>query len=130
EKKLISLEINERAKNIVNQLKQSGMNTIQDIKIPFVPSLTVAKVVRDGLVRSFPTTLLVEGDIVEMLYGDIAPCRMKLISDNVPKEFSVKQLELSQVFKPSFFSGMSSKDLWEMHIKNKGRYQFVLLETP
>ncbi|CAG8597551.1 12236_t:CDS:10 [Cetraspora pellucida] len=130
EKRLISLEINERAKNIVNQLKQSGMNTIQDIKIPFVPSLTVAKVVRDGLVRSFPTTLLVEGDIVEMLYGDIAPCRMTFISDNVPKELSIKQLELSQVFKPSFFSGMSSKDLWEMHIKNKGRYQFVLLETP
>ncbi|CAG8547848.1 12207_t:CDS:10, partial [Dentiscutata heterogama] len=130
EKKLISLEINERAKNIINQLKQSGLNTIQDIKIPFVPSITVAKVVRDGFVRSFPTTLLVEGDVVEMLYGDIAPCKMQLISNNIPKEFSTKHLELSQVFKPSFFNGMSSKDLWEQHIKNKGRYQFVLLETP
>ncbi|CAG8684540.1 17492_t:CDS:10, partial [Dentiscutata erythropus] len=130
EKKLIFLEINERAKNIINQLKQSGLNTIQDIKIPFVPSITVAKVVRDGFVRSFPTTLLAEGDVVEMLYGDIAPCKMELISNNVPKEFSTKQLELSQVFKPSFFNGMSSKDLWEHYIKNKGRYQFVLLETP
>ncbi|KAF0467800.1 calcium ATPase [Gigaspora margarita] len=130
EKKLISLEINERTKNIINQLKQSGLNTIQDIKIPFVPSLTVAKVVRDGFVRNFPATLLVEGDIVEMLYGDVAPCKMNLISNNIPKEFSTKQLEVSQVFKPSFFDGMSSKDLWEQHIKNKGRYQFVLLETP
>ncbi|CAG8560568.1 4100_t:CDS:10 [Acaulospora morrowiae] len=127
EKKLVAIEVIERAKNIVEQLKQSGMNTIQDIKIPFVPSLTIAKVVRDGVVRSFPTTLLVEGDVVEMLYGDVAPCKMKFLErkDSVPK-----YLESSQVFKPTFFDKMSSQALWDQHIHNRGRYQFVLLETP
>ncbi|CAG8702925.1 17123_t:CDS:2 [Racocetra fulgida] len=100
--------LNTEAQKNLKQAKDIALKL--DIKIPFVPSLTVAKVVHDGLVQNFPT-LLVEGDIVEMLYDDIASCRMKFISDNVPKEFSVKQLEQSQVFKPSF--------LWEMHIKNE-----------
>ncbi|GBB83760.1 hypothetical protein RclHR1_10430003 [Rhizophagus clarus] len=106
------------------------MDTIQDIKIPIVPSLTVAKVTRDGIVRTFPTTLLVEGDVVEMLYGDVAPCKMKLIqqeSSNVPFN---NILEAGQLFKPSFFSDMTSKEVYEQHIQNRGRYQFVLLETP
>ncbi|CAG8829222.1 21491_t:CDS:2, partial [Dentiscutata erythropus] len=84
------------------QLKQGGMNTIQEIKIPFVPSLTFAKVVRDGVVRNFPTPLLVEGDIVEMLYGDKAPCKIKLLSEfrdsTSPSSISSssKILEMSQ----------------------------------
>jgi hypothetical protein len=34
------------------------------------------------------------------------------------------------LFKPSFFSDMTSKEVYEQHIQNRGRYQFVLLETP
>ncbi|CAH1769647.1 3778_t:CDS:2, partial [Entrophospora sp. SA101] len=35
------------------------------------------------------------------------------------------------MFKPSSFSGdIPSQTVWEQHLKNKGRYQFVLLETP
>lgn len=102
-----------------------------------MPSLSFAKVVRDGVVRSFPTTLLVEGDIVEMLFGDVAPCKMKLLSesrDSTPSSSSssmtAKILEQSQVFKPKFFEKLSNQALWEQHIRNRGRYQFVLLETP
>ncbi|PKK76448.1 calcium ATPase [Rhizophagus irregularis] len=127
EKKLGMNEINKRAQNILDQLKQSRMDTIQDIKIPIVPSLTVAKVIRDGIVRIFPTTLLVEGDVVEMLYGDVAPCKMKLIQQESSNN---NILESGQLFKPSFFSDMTSKEVYEQHIQNKGRYQFVLLETP
>ncbi|CAI2180491.1 8935_t:CDS:10 [Funneliformis geosporum] len=124
-------EINERAQHILDQLKQSDMNTIQNIKIPFVPSLTVAKVVRDGVVRSFPTTLLVEGDVVEMLYGDVAPCKMMLIQKGPSSSVSSNNiLEASHVFKPSLFNDMTSKEVWEQHVQNRGRYQFVLLETP
>ncbi|CAJ0630376.1 563_t:CDS:10 [Entrophospora sp. SA101] len=61
EKNLGTIEIYEHAKIIIEQLKNT-------------------KVVRDGLVRSFPSTLLVKGDVIEMIYGDIAPCRIKLIS--------------------------------------------------
>lgn len=72
-------EMTDRAATIIGALERSGMNMVQDTKIPFIPSMSVAKVVRDGVVRIFPVNLLVEGDVVEMLYGDIAPGRMKYI---------------------------------------------------
>ncbi|CAG8582984.1 9449_t:CDS:2, partial [Acaulospora colombiana] len=75
----------------------------------------------------FPTTLLVEGDVVEMLYGDVAPCRMKYLEQ---KDLAPKYLESSHVLKPTFFEKMSSHALWEQNINNEGRYKFVLLETP
>ncbi|KAI8076326.1 uncharacterized protein BX664DRAFT_344388 [Halteromyces radiatus] len=79
EQTLTCYEMTDRATTIMEALKRSGMNMVQDIKIPFIPSMTVAKVVRDGVVRIFPVNLLVEGDIVEMIYGDVAPGRMKYI---------------------------------------------------
>ncbi|CEP15135.1 hypothetical protein [Parasitella parasitica] len=72
-------EMTDRASTIIGALERSGMNMVQDTKIPFIPSMSVAKVVRDGVVRIFPVNLMVEGDVVEMLYGDIAPGRMKYI---------------------------------------------------
>ncbi|KAF1803269.1 hypothetical protein FB192DRAFT_1075853 [Mucor lusitanicus] len=77
-------EMTDRASTIIGALERSGMNMVQDTKIPFIPSMSVAKVVRDGVVRIFPVNLLVEGDIVEMLYGDIAPGRMKYMHKTVP----------------------------------------------
>ncbi|CAJ0852286.1 9347_t:CDS:2, partial [Entrophospora sp. SA101] len=62
-----------------------------NIKIPFVPSLTEAKVVHDGLVHSFPSALLVEGDVIEMIYGDIAPCRIKVISQDLSSDLNNKE---------------------------------------
>lgn len=77
-------EMTDRATAIIGALERSGMNMVQDTKIPFIPSMSVAKVVRDGVVRMFPVNLLVEGDVVEMLYGDIAPGRMKYIHKTSP----------------------------------------------
>lgn len=77
-------EMTDRASTIIGALERSGMNMVQDTKIPFIPSMSVAKVVRDGVVRIFPVNLLVEGDIVEMLYGDIAPGRMKYMHKTMP----------------------------------------------
>lgn len=77
-------EMTDRATAIIGALERSGMNMVQDTKIPFIPSMSVAKVVRDGVVRMFPVNLLVEGDVVEMLYGDISPGRMKYIHKTSP----------------------------------------------
>ncbi|KAL0077233.1 hypothetical protein F4703DRAFT_1743001 [Phycomyces blakesleeanus] len=79
EQHLTDCEMTDRAATIISALERSGMNMVQDTKIPFIPSMSVAKVVRDGVVRTFPVNLLVEGDVVEMLYGDVAPGRMKYI---------------------------------------------------
>ena len=65
-----------------------------------------------------------------MLYGDVAPCKMKLIQQGPSNVSSNSILDAGQVFKPSFFNDMTSKEVWEQHIQNRGRYQFVLLETP
>jgi hypothetical protein len=96
-------EMTDRAATIIGALERSGMNMVQDTKIPFIPSMSVAKVVRDGVVRIFPVNLLVEGDIVEMLYGDIAPGRMKYIhkTSAVSNDDQVDEITLSKSTKKS-----------------------------
>ncbi|KAF7726482.1 hypothetical protein EC973_008717 [Apophysomyces ossiformis] len=150
-------EMADRAATIIAALEHSGMNMVQDTKIPFIPSMTVAKVVRDGVVRIFPVNLLVEGDVVEMLYGDVAPGRMKYIhqlssfdevisrsnnetassapsktdqtwkSDLQTREYYLAQ---DQTFKPSFFGIPPPTGLMEEYLQARGRHQFILLETP
>ena len=120
--------------------------------------MSVARVVRDGVVRIFPVNLLVEGDVVEMLYGDVAPGRMKYIhkpstgssndlpnieqqqqqqNDTSSKEEGGYPLETreyylakDQVFKPSFFGIPPPTGLLEEYLRARGRHQFILLETP
>ncbi|OZJ02713.1 hypothetical protein BZG36_03847 [Bifiguratus adelaidae] len=146
ETRLMKKEIMDRAETIVNSLERSGMNMVQDTRIPFVRTLTLCKVLRDGLVRVFPTNLLAEGDIVEMHYGDIAPCRMKLLQTPAeelpPTTFAQARTDVQtprkeyylapgQIFKPTLFSGSSSEEeLQANYIMRQGRFQFRLLETP
>lgn len=128
---------------------------IQDTRIPYIPSISVARVVRDGVVRIFPVNLLVEGDVVEMLYGDVAPGRMKYIhrqfnneitsaaqqqqlasegqlSDAENQSLQTKEYYIAkdQVFKPSFFGVPPPAGQMEEYLRARGRHQFVLLETP
>ncbi|KAI7862736.1 hypothetical protein BDF14DRAFT_1851990 [Spinellus fusiger] len=152
EQRLTECEMIDRADTIISALKQSGMNMVQDTKIPFIPSMSVAKVVRDGVVRTFPVNLLVKGDVVEMLYGDVAPGRMKYIhkpahvkeeapvSDNgqsVHEETTIPEMKTreyylaqDQAFKPSFFGIPPPAGLMEEYLHARGRHQFILLETP
>ncbi|KAG0183213.1 hypothetical protein DFQ29_008573 [Apophysomyces sp. BC1021] len=150
-------EMSDRAATIIAALERSGMNMVQDTKIPFIPSMTVAKVVRDGVVRIFPVNLLVEGDVVEMLYGDVAPGRMKYIHKPTSLEDIVSRsnkdtssneqsradqgskndlqtreyyLAQDQTFKPSFFGIPPPAGLMEEYLHARGRHQFILLETP
>ncbi|CAG8462820.1 12166_t:CDS:10 [Ambispora leptoticha] len=115
EMRLTSTEISVRAKNILEQLKKS--------------------VVRDGFLRDFPTSLLVEGDTIEMMYGDSAPCTMKYVGspfDNGSSSLDPSSeyiIEANQVFNPSLFGSFSDAVL-EHHIKIRGRYQFISLQTP
>ncbi|KAL1926772.1 hypothetical protein VTP01DRAFT_5418 [Rhizomucor pusillus] len=150
EQKMTLYEMTTRATTIIDALERSGMNMVQDTRIPFVPSVSVAKVVRDGVVRIFPVNLLVEGDVVEMLYGDVAPGRMKYIhkspqttesdgsvhdtkSDTTLENLLQTReyyLAKDQTFKPSFFGIPPPAGLMEEYLRARGRHQFVLLETP
>lgn len=156
EQRLTLREVTDRAQTIIEALERSGMNMVQDTRIPFIPSLSIAKVVRDGVSRVFPVNLLVEGDVVEMLYGDVAPCRMKYIyldptdnttnlngnstgdlvnsldSDKVTMDFSRKEYYMAadQVLKPSFFGVPPPPQMMRDYMTARGRHQFILLETP
>ncbi|CAJ0629579.1 8317_t:CDS:2 [Entrophospora sp. SA101] len=120
-KGLLSDEALDKLIKVANGILEEHQN--YNIKIPFVPSLTEAKVVHDGLVHSFPSALLVEGDVIEMIYGDIAPCRIKVISQDLSSDLNNKEQDNKE-------RDIPSQTVWEQHLKNKGRYQFVLLETP
>src|SRR6185312_15840608 len=101
------------------------------MRIPFVPSITFTKVFRDGIESTIPTYLLVEGDIVELFFGDVAPCQMQFIAPT-DADLSPSKLTLNtnEVFKPSFFSEPEPQLLLDNHISNRGRYRFKIIETP
>lgn len=87
---------------------------------------------------------------MEMLYGDVAPGRMKYIhkppqttesdgsvhdtkSDTTLENLLQTReyyLAKDQTFKPSFFGIPPPAGLMEEYLRARGRHQFVLLETP
>lgn len=89
-----------------------------------IPTITVARVIRDGTIHTMPFTLLVEDDIILLAYGDTAPARAK----HIPAPHSqhpVQPLELVQGQILAFESVQSNPD----SIKS-GFFYFQLLETP
>jgi len=153
EDSLQSAELLDRAVGLIEKLKDAGMNMIQvsegcwlslkfdpnltvsafqEVRIPSAWSVSVARVVRDGVVRTFPFNLLVDGDIIELAYGDRAPCRARYVfcSPRLPTDKTEYVLEKSQLFTPSLFGIPPAKGLDRELSLNNGRFQFVLTETP
>lgn len=132
EKRLEASELVDRAVGLIDKLKDAGMNMIQEVRIPVAWSVSVARVVRDGVVRTFPFNLLVEGDIIELAYGDRAPCEAKYVfcSPRNPMDKTSYVLAKSQLFTPSLFGIPPNKGMDRELSLNNGRFQFVLTETP
>jgi hypothetical protein len=84
-----------------------------------------------------PYNLLVEGDIVELAYGDTAPCKCQFIypKDTDPVKYPPIFLHRTTTLKVSHFDnlpgdkGLLPKEL-RMNSPNPLRHRFVLLETP
>jgi magnesium-transporting ATPase (P-type) len=132
----------QKAKKIVHKIAQTGMNTVQEIKIPSVPSVPIYKVVRDGVIRSLPAVLLVEGDIIELHYGDIAPAKCRYVYaanmrakgnsplNDLPGERPEYALNCGEGFRPSLFGIPPPRHMRIENQLNHGRFQFELLESP
>ncbi|ORZ32497.1 hypothetical protein BCR44DRAFT_1515458, partial [Catenaria anguillulae PL171] len=128
-----------RAKNAIELLSRAGLNTVQEIKIPSVPSAPIVKVIRDGVIRSLPAVLLVEGDIVELHYGDIAPAGARYVYVTKPPPSTAAapnggrpeyKLQGGQGFRPTLF-GLPPSPLMQLESQlNHGRFQFELVDTP
>jgi hypothetical protein len=171
EKWLDASELEERIEDVIATVKESGLNCVQvlilllflcvnyvtqcspqKINIPPAASVSLSRVVRDGVVRVVPSTLLVEGDIVEMLYGENAPCRMKyvyvgknngpVLSDDEsmtsinttdappPDRRKDYILEANSVLQPALFGMPPDPLLKSESLISHGRFQFMVLETP
>ncbi|KAI7818698.1 hypothetical protein BC939DRAFT_427480 [Gamsiella multidivaricata] len=69
-------EVKDRVKGVILELETIRLQAGQELKIPSIPSVSTVRVIRSGIVRTIPSNLIVKGDLIEMVYGDKAPCRV------------------------------------------------------
>lgn len=127
-----------RAKDIVDYLEKSGLNMNQLLRVPKNNSISMARVLRNGATRNSPFNLLVEGDIIELMFGDVAPSRVRYIpldldSPKEPPQEVEFTLNTNDMFRPRpFFACMGPRSLAiqkEINMTH-GRFYFEVLETP
>ncbi|KAI8597036.1 hypothetical protein EDD21DRAFT_229650 [Dissophora ornata] len=69
-------EVKDRVKGVIAELETIRLQPGQELKIPSIPSVSTVRVIRSGIVRTMPSNLIVKGDMIEMVYGDVAPCKV------------------------------------------------------
>ncbi|KAF9123590.1 hypothetical protein BGX30_001345 [Mortierella sp. GBA39] len=98
-------EVKDRVQGVILELETIRVQPGQELKIPSIPSVSTVRVIRSGIVRTLPSNLIVKGDLVEMVYGDAAPCNV--------------------------LCTLSKHGVWQKrHHELQGRYTFEVLETP
>lgn len=103
--------------------------------MPNCRAISMARVVRDGVMRSFPFCLLVKGDVIEMSFGDIAPADAEYVYLTAPPDTGERyHLKQGQMFRPAAFWAATSNGWTEKMFEEakhaQGRYQFRLQQTP
>ncbi|KAF9583941.1 hypothetical protein BGW38_008058 [Lunasporangiospora selenospora] len=76
EQELRGREVRDRVKGIIAELETIRLQASQELKIPSIPSVSTVRVIRSGIVRTVPSNMIVKGDLIEMVFGDVAPCRV------------------------------------------------------
>jgi len=132
ESKAYSLELVNKAKYVFNKIRTSGINMIQELRIPSTYSVSVLRVIRDGKSKTFPVPLLVKGDIVEITYGEGIPCDAEYVPSERNKTYIPKTpiLKKRQKFRPNFFEPQVVQDGLQETTFNSSLFTFELLETP
>ncbi|ORX41336.1 hypothetical protein BCR36DRAFT_364581 [Piromyces finnis] len=125
-------ELVNKAKYVFTKIRTSGINMIQELRIPSTNSVSVLRVIRDGKSKTFPVSLLVKGDIVEITYGERIPCDAKYVPSERNKTYIPKNpiLKNRQKFRPNFFESQVAKDGLQETTFNSSLFTFELLETP
>jgi len=132
ESKAYSSELVDKAKYVFNKIRTSGINMIQELRIPSTNSVSVLRVIRDGKSKTFPVPLLVKGDIVEITYGERIPCDAEYVPSERNKTYIPKKpiLKKRQKFRPNFFEPQVVTDGLQETTFNSSLFTFELLETP
>ena len=93
----------------------------QEANVPAALGLSVVQVLRDGHVHRLPSTFLVQGDVIRLRYGDVAPAPIQLVVR--PGETPV-ELEAGASLYPSSLPARS----WSVY--EAPVFEFVCLTTP
>ncbi|KAJ1549648.1 hypothetical protein HK405_006518 [Cladochytrium tenue] len=83
----------------------------------------------DGRVSYSPYSLLVEGDLIQLAFGDRAPGRVRYCGPSASNLGQPVELQPGEKLKPSSFAFEYGNILEESEI-SRGQFQFELLETP
>ncbi|KAG0369933.1 hypothetical protein BGX24_002228, partial [Mortierella sp. AD032] len=148
-------EVKDRVQGVILELEIIRVQPGQELKIPSIPSVSTVRVIRSGIVRTLPSNLIVKGDLIEMVFGDTAPCNVLCTlskhgiestsqtqhlhhhhhhhrHSHPRKSSPTREFFLSrrEIFKPSLFGSSPSEGWQKRHHELKGRYTFEVLETP
>ncbi|KAF9156424.1 hypothetical protein BG015_005393 [Linnemannia schmuckeri] len=150
-------EVKDRVRGVILELETIRVQPGQELKIPSIPSVSTVRVIRSGIVRTLPSNLIVKGDLIEMVFGDAAPCNVlcTLSKHGVEstsqtlhpyhyhhhhhrhhshsrKSSPTREFFLSrrEIFQPSLFGTPPSEEWQRRHHELQGRYTFEVLETP
>ncbi|KAJ3296230.1 hypothetical protein HK104_001843 [Borealophlyctis nickersoniae] len=135
EARLTATEMVMRIQSIVDEVRQNGINHKQDLRIPTaIPTVSVTRVIRDRAIYTIPFNLLVEDDVIQLAYGDIAPCRIQYVYshfDIAPGQAAPQYfLEKGEIFKPSLFGTPTDPVVFRRATLNEGQFHFRVTETP
>ncbi|KAF9090739.1 hypothetical protein BGX23_005760 [Mortierella sp. AD031] len=153
-------EVKDRVRGVILELETIRVQPGQELKIPSIPSVSTVRVIRSGIVRTLPSNLIVKGDLIEMVFGEAAPCNVLCTlsrhgventsqsqqqhnhhhrhhhhhrhSHSHSHKSSTREFVLSRkvIFQPSLFGTPPSEEWRKRHHELKGRYTFEVLETP
>ncbi|KAF9899771.1 hypothetical protein EC991_008337 [Linnemannia zychae] len=150
-------EVKDRVRGVILELETIRVQPGQELKIPSIPSVSTVRVIRSGIVRTLPSNLIVKGDLIEMVFGDTAPCNVLCTlskhgiestsqtqhlhhhhhhhhrkHSHSRKSSPTREFFLSrrEIFQPSLFGSPPSEEWQKRHHELKGRYTFEVMETP
>ncbi|KAJ3021069.1 UNVERIFIED_CONTAM: hypothetical protein HDU68_009821, partial [Siphonaria sp. JEL0065] len=138
EERLARVELEDRLRSVIDGLEESakGLGTSlglgqADNHLPTnIASVTVARVLVDGVICYAPFNLLLEGDIVQLAFGDKAPANAHYCTQNGELNTRIPAvLSKGQLLKPATFN-IDANSLQSESRATRGQFYFKLLETP
>ncbi|KAF9352504.1 hypothetical protein BGX34_012122, partial [Mortierella sp. NVP85] len=128
-------EVKDRVRGVIMELETIRLQPGQELKIPSIPSVSTARVIRSGVVRTIPSNLLVKGDLIEMgahpaHHQNQLPQESNFSKHGTSPHVREFFLNRKEPFQPSLFGASPSEEKQKLYNESKGRYTFEVLETP